>query len=152
MKARRAKVLLVDDSQGFLSAALAGALSGCEIEIARDAFDAIYRVDCADRPHDAIFCDVSRSDIPAPELFSYLSLTRSEAAQRMIFVASGPLEPETRAFLDRVRRPLVALPAAPEALEALWSGPVAADGARGDARGGSGDAESDVRRVAGSSA
>jgi len=116
---RPARVLLVDDRDRTLSSALADALGEHEVETANDAFDAIYRIDCCDDPPDAIVCDLSRGDLPGPELWSYLSLTRRQAAERMVFVASGPLTVEARRFLRCVPNPCIALPATARAIGAL---------------------------------
>ena len=125
---RRARILVVDNSERTLTHSLKAALIGHEVEIARDAFDAIYQIDCAGRPHDVIFCDLARNDLPGPELWAYLSLGRAGAAQRMVFVASKPLGSETHAFLDRIPNPCVVLPADPEALDALVTRRVACGG------------------------
>jgi DNA-binding NarL/FixJ family response regulator len=106
---RQARVLLVDDSEGTLSTALRTPLNQHQVEIARDAFEAIYRIDCAGAPHDAIICDLARGDLPGPELWSYLSLTRGPAAERMLFVTSGPLTVAARTFLRCVPNPCVDL-------------------------------------------
>jgi DNA-binding NarL/FixJ family response regulator len=116
---RPARVLLVDDLDRTLSSALADALGEHEVETANDAFDAIYRIDCADDPPDAIVCDLSRGDMPGPELWSYLSLTRRQAADRMVFVASGPLTNEARTFLRCVPNPCIELPTTASAMAAL---------------------------------
>jgi len=116
---RPARVLLVDDHDRTLSSALAEALEEHEVETANDAFDAIYRIDCADDPPDAIVCDLSRGDLPGPELWSYLSLTRRQAAERMVFVASGPLSNEARTFLRCVPNPCIKLPTNTTAIAAL---------------------------------
>jgi hypothetical protein len=113
MDRKRTHVLVVDDAADGLTRALSDSLALHEVEVARDAFEAIYRIDCATRPYDVIFCDLARGDIPGPELWSYLSITRAEAARRMVFVASGPLRPETRRFLARTGNPYVELPRGP---------------------------------------
>lgn len=119
MSRHRAHVLVVDPPQGTLSLALESALVRHELEFTRDAFDAIYRIDRAAHPHDLIFCDLARGDLPGPELWAYLSLSRKSAARRMVFVASAPLRPETRAFLRQVPNLCVELPVDPEAFDAL---------------------------------
>jgi hypothetical protein len=101
------------------ASALGGALARHEVHFARDAFDAIYRIDSAARPYDVIFCDLARGDLPGPELWGYLSISRSSAAKRMIFVASGPLGPETRKFLTGVPNVCIDLPLDAEALHML---------------------------------
>jgi len=109
-----ARVLVVDDREGTLSLALGRVLMGHDVETAHDAVEAIYRIDCsAHREFDVIVCDLARGDLPGPELWAYLSLSRKEAARRMVFVASGPLKPETRAFLAHVPNLCVELPLVP---------------------------------------
>lgn len=109
----------MDDSKRTLSASLCSELSHHEVEVARDAFDAIYRIDCAVRPYDAIFCDLAGEDLPGPELWAFLSLTRGAAARRMVFVASGPLHAETRKFLGSVPNPCIHLQRSPGVLDRL---------------------------------
>jgi DNA-binding NtrC family response regulator len=118
MSPRRARILVVDNS-GSLSLALEAALARHEADFARDAFDAIYRIDCATRPYDVVICDLARGDVPGAELWAYLSISRADAARRMVFVASAPLDPEAKAFLARVPNPCVELPADPDAFDAL---------------------------------
>lgn len=104
----RARVLVID-AQSSLSHTLHAALAHHEVEIAHDAVDAIYRIDRTGRPYDIIFCDLA-CDLPGPELWAYLALTHRNAAKRMVFVASGPLRPETQAFLMEVPNACVELP------------------------------------------
>lgn len=109
----------MDNPDKTLSGAIRQALSNHDVEVARDAFDAIYRIDCADRSYDAIFCDLARGDLPGPELWAYLSLTRGTAAARMVFVASAPLRPETKTFLRCIPNPCVDFPLDAEVLDTL---------------------------------
>src|SRR5208283_3313794 len=102
MPMRRARVLVVDDPKRALSAALDRALLRHQVDAAHSALDAIYCIDCARLPYDVVLCDVVRGDLPGPELWAFLSINRKRAAERMVFVASTPLAPEARAFLDRV--------------------------------------------------
>jgi len=119
MSDRQARVLVVDTPERALSRALAEGLAGHEVEVARDAFDAIYRIDCSGPPYDAIFCDLAQGDLPGPELWAYLSLNRAPAAERMVFIASAPLRPETRTFLRCVPNHCVDLPVDADAIHAL---------------------------------
>ena len=115
----RSRVLIVDDPDGRLSRGLRPALALHEVDVAHDAFDTIYRIDCAHPLYDLIFCDLARGDVPGPELWAYLSLRRRDAAERMVFVASGPLEANARAFLAGVPNARVELPLRPDTLDAL---------------------------------
>jgi CheY-like chemotaxis protein len=121
MNHRRARILVVDPPQGTLSLALDTALARHEVDRSRDAVDAIYRLDSAARPYDLIFCDLARGDVPGAELWAYLSLGRRDAAERIVFVASAPLQSESKAFLARVPNLCVQLPVDPEAFDALAS-------------------------------
>ncbi len=116
---RRARVLVVDDGEGLLSTALRDALVEHEVHVAHDAIEAIYRLDGEGGPFDLIFCDLARGDLPGPELWAYLSLHRANDARRIVFVASGPLLPETQIFLERVPNVCVELPLDSEALHML---------------------------------
>lgn len=122
MKPIGIRVLVVDDEAHHLSDALSEFLVGHEVDVACDAFDAIYRLDCATEPYAVIFCDLACGELPGPELWAYLSLTRSEAARRTVFVASGPLRQEAREFMARTRNPLVELPQRPTAGAARRTG------------------------------
>jgi CheY-like chemotaxis protein len=119
MLLRQARILVVDDPEHALSIALAEALAGHHVEIARDALDAIHRIDCAPHPYDLIFCDVSRGYLPGLELWAYLSIGRPNAAERTVFVVSTPLLPETKAVLARTPNLCVDLPVDRGALDAL---------------------------------
>lgn len=119
MPSRPARVLVVDNSRRSLFLALEAALSRHHVQIAADAIDAIYQIDCEGSPHDVIFCDLASDDFPGPELWAYLSLGRQGAAERLVFIASRPLAPEARAFIERVPNTCVELPVDAEALDAL---------------------------------
>jgi hypothetical protein len=119
MSRDQARILVVDEPHGPTSLALGAALARDSVDFARDAFDAIDKIDCAVLPYDLIFCDLARGDLPGPELWAYLSLTHQEAARRMVFVASCPLKPETLAFLATVSNVCVDLPLDAEALASL---------------------------------
>lgn len=115
-----ARVLVVDDREGTLSRALTGVLACHEVERARDAVEAIHRIDCAaHRPFDLIFCDLVRGDLPGPELWAYLSQNRKMAAKSIVFVASRPLKPKMRAFLATLPNVCVELPLNRTALDML---------------------------------
>lgn len=113
MDTSRPHVLVVDDAEGSLTDSLAPYIAGYDVDVARDAFDAIYCIDGASRPYDRIFCDLARSNLPGPELWAYLSITRAQAASRMVFVASGPLRPETVDFVAKTANAFVQLPPRP---------------------------------------
>jgi hypothetical protein len=119
MRMRQARILVVDDPEHTLSAALDGALARHQVDVAKDPVDTLYRIDCASPPYDVVFCDVARGDLPGPELWAYLWNGRKGAAERIVFIASTPLAAEVRAFLDRVPNPCVWLPTDPEVLDAL---------------------------------
>jgi hypothetical protein len=112
---------VIDDPDALLSGALHGALARCDVEIARDVFDAIDRIECNDDPYVAIFCDLARSDLPGPELWSYLAAVHPDAAARIVFVASGPVPPQTRSFLHQVPNPFLALPLEVLRIEELFT-------------------------------
>jgi hypothetical protein len=111
----------VDDPKRALSAALEGALLRHQVDAAQSALDAIYRIDCALRPYDVVLCDLVRGDLPGPELWAFLSISRKRAAERMVFVASTPLAPGAMEFLDRVPNPCVWLPTDAGAFDAFVS-------------------------------
>jgi CheY-like chemotaxis protein len=119
MNRHRARILVVDYPQGTLSVALDPALVRHAVDLAQDAADAIYRIDCSARPYDLIFCDLTCGDLTGPELWAHLSLSRKSAASRMVFVASRPLKRETRAFLGRVPNICVQPPFDTDALDML---------------------------------
>jgi hypothetical protein len=117
MHHRRARVLVVDNVEGYLSSRLAAGFALHDVEFTRDRFDAIRRIDRAGSPHDIIFCDLASKDPPG--LWAYLALVRAPAAERMVFVASTPLPSETAAFVQCIPNLCVDLPIDAEALDAL---------------------------------
>lgn len=119
MNRHRARLLVMDHPQGKLSLALEPALAGHHVDFARDAVDAIYHVDSARRPYDVVVCDLANGELPGPELWAYMSISRQDVAERMVFVASGPLGPATQAFLALVPNPCVQLPVDADAFVAL---------------------------------
>lgn len=116
---RRGRVLIVDNSDGTLCSALEPGLAAHDVEVVRDGLDAIHRIDCAHRAHDVIFCDLACEPVPGPELWAFLGLSRSTAAERVVFIASTPIRAETVAFLERIRNPCLTLPLDADGLHAL---------------------------------
>jgi len=114
-----ARVLVLDDHNRTLGDLLASALQNHSVEWTADVVDALYRIDCDGHPFDVIFCDLVRGDVPGPELWSYLNITRPNAAKRIVFVASGPLSAEARAFIERVPNTLIEQPLDADGLGAL---------------------------------
>jgi len=121
MQARRARVLIVDDSDHSLSPALEPGLLRHDLEIAAGAPDAIRRIDCAARcPHDVILCDPTiGDDLPGLDLWAYLTLNRTAVAHRRVFVTSPRLPPRRRVFLSRIPNLCIERPVDGHALDAL---------------------------------
>ena len=109
MRIRPLKALVVGSHPSLLCA-LEDRAHAYDVDVAKDAFDAIYPLDSGASPYDVIFCDINRDDLPGPELWAYLSVSRPEAAASMVFVASTPPPLEVQAFLERVPNPCVYLP------------------------------------------
>lgn len=126
MPERQARILIVENARGTLARALEPGLVGCDVEVARDAFDAIYRIDCAGCAHDVIFCDLGCREVPGLELWAFLRLGRARAAERMVFVAPAPLRPESLALLERVPNTCLELPASAAEVRARVSDRAAA--------------------------
>jgi hypothetical protein len=119
MTAPPKRVLIVDDAVNTLSRTLEPYLGAREVELARDTFDVVYAIETALEPYDALFCDLGRTDLPAWTLWAYLADGRANAADRMVFVASGRLSDEAKEFLDRVPNTVLDLTADGSVLEHL---------------------------------
>jgi len=119
MKRLRSRILVVDEPEGPLSLSLRSGAGWHEMDFARDAFDAIDRIEAASRPYDVILCDLARAELPGPELWAYLSVTFPDAAGRMAFVSSAPLLATAEAFLACIANRCVALPVDVATLVAL---------------------------------
>ena len=114
------RVLVVDDADGPLSVGLAPSLARYAVDFARDPVSVLHHIDWATVPHALIFCDMTRGDIPGPELWAYLSIRRRDAADRLAFVASTRLRPPALAFLSLVPNVRLALPLACRGNVAAW--------------------------------
>jgi hypothetical protein len=76
----------------------------------------LCRIDSTNDLFNVILCDATRGEITGPELWAYLSRHRQAAAKRLVFVSSGPVPPDTRAFLARVPNAWLELPSDNDAL------------------------------------
>jgi CheY-like chemotaxis protein len=140
----RARVLVVDDPEGTLSRTLDTVLAHHEVETSHDVVDALCRIDSTNSHFNVIFCDATRGEITGPELWAYLSRHRQAAAKRLVFVSTGPVPPDTRAFLARVPNAWLELPSDNDALRTLIARRAASALATADAE----SDESDERRGA----
>ena len=96
LERKRARVLVIDDAAHHLTDALSDSLSGHDVDVAGDAVEAIYRIDCETGAYSVIFCDLARGDLPGPELVgvSLDPAVRSREAHgvRRVEPARGRLE------------------------------------------------------------
>jgi hypothetical protein len=80
-----------------------------DVDVAVDALRAVSAIDSAVAAHRAILWFFSDGDEPGPELWTYLAMGNARAIERLVFVATPPLCPESRAFLQQLSIPWIDL-------------------------------------------
>ncbi|HEX8821171.1 MAG TPA: ATP-binding protein, partial [Archangium sp.] len=99
-KARRARILVVDD-EPLVGAALRRALGHeHEVHVTTSAREALARVRQGP-PFDAILCDLMMPEMTGMELFAELQCTSPTQAQVVLFFTGGAFTETTRAFLEQ---------------------------------------------------
>jgi signal transduction histidine kinase len=103
-RARRARILVVDDD-AMVGAALRRALeSDHDIVLCNRSHDALDHVSRGES-FDLILCDLHMPEMTGMDLFRRLGRVAPDHAGRMVFMTGGAFTPAARAFLERVRQP-----------------------------------------------
>jgi CheY-like chemotaxis protein len=79
------------------------------------AQDALARLE-ADEPFDLVICDLMMPDMTGMDLYERLETVRPQVAERFVFMTGGACTDRARAFLDRIRNPVLDKPASSAAL------------------------------------
>jgi CheY-like chemotaxis protein len=103
-RARRGRILVVDDERLCLSAVKRILGSEHELTLSGSGSDALARVRAGER-FDAVVCDVMMPDLSGPELADELAELAPDLVERMVFVTGGAFTVHAQEFLaGRARR------------------------------------------------
>jgi CheY-like chemotaxis protein len=114
VRVSRARVLAVDDDPRLLSVIGELLADTYDVTTALGGSAAIHHLER--EPFDAIVCDLMMPDVSGMTVHRWLSLHRPELARRVVFLTGGAVTPESQAFVAEVDAPVVAKPAAFEAI------------------------------------
>jgi PAS domain S-box-containing protein len=103
------RVLVVDD-EAFLLECLVDAISswGCQVEPCALATEAIEKLQAGS--FDGIISDIRMPGLTGIQLFEWLQANQPRMAGRILFTTGDTFDPNTRAFLDRVKVPSLGKP------------------------------------------
>lgn len=98
---RGGRVLVVDDD-ALVARSIALVLGvEHEVTVAADALEAVSRIERGER-YDVILCDLMMPETSGMELHGRVVSLDPVTAARIVFVTGCAVQPEARAFLDRV--------------------------------------------------
>jgi len=103
------RVLVVDD-EAFLLECLVDAISswGCEVQPCALATEAVEKLQAG--TFDGIISDIRMPGLTGIQLFEWLQANQPRMAGRILFTTGDTFDPNTRAFLDRVKVPSLGKP------------------------------------------
>jgi len=87
---------------------------GHQADIANDGHQALERV--RERTYDLILCDLKMPGLNGRQVYEEIAKKWPEMAERFVFLTGDLVDPHTRAFLERVKRPVIEKPFQPEEL------------------------------------
>jgi PAS domain S-box-containing protein len=126
-RARRGRVLVVDDDARVARAIGRVLRSRHEVELAAGGADAVARVAAGER-FDVILCDVMMPAMGGPEVHAAIAALAPAQAARMVFITGGAFQAAARAFLDAVPNPCLDKPVDAAILRGLVASLVASAG------------------------
>jgi signal transduction histidine kinase len=104
----RARILLTDD-EPLLRRAFGRMLTPHEVVQAASGVEALAIVR-QDQAFDVVLCDLMMEDLDGPGLYDALGEEFPALTQRVVFITGGAFTPRVRAFLKRVRAPVLEKP------------------------------------------
>jgi DNA-binding NtrC family response regulator len=113
------RVLLLED-EPIICKVLARTLKadGMEVDIACNGLIAKEKIDAGNK-YDIFIFDIRTPIISGNQLFEYLETKYPEFINKVVFTTGDCLNTTTAAFLERVKRPFVMKPYAPEQIKSL---------------------------------
>jgi|DewCreStandDraft_2_1066082.scaffolds.fasta_scaffold00139_43 two-component system NtrC family sensor kinase len=81
---------------------------GHHTDTASDGFQALEKL--RHRTYDLILCDLKMPGLSGQEVYEEIAEKWPEMRERMIFLTGDLVDPRTRAFLDRIQRPVIEKP------------------------------------------
>jgi PAS domain S-box-containing protein len=109
------RVLIVDDEAMVSRAVQRVYRRHADVVCEESAQDALARLE-ADEPFDLVICDLMMPDMTGMDLYERLETVRPQVAERFVFMTGGACTDRARAFLDRIRNPVLDKPASSAAL------------------------------------
>jgi CheY-like chemotaxis protein len=126
---RRARVLVVDD-EPLIGRALQRILSPPhDVRVRASAREALETL-TSDDAWDLVLCDLMMPEMTGMDLHQRLQAAAPHLAARFVFLTGGAFTADARAFLDRVRNPMVEKPFDPASLRELVNRLIGARAAR----------------------
>jgi CheY-like chemotaxis protein len=121
------KVLFLEDEPAIgrvIARTLGG--DGFEVDIATNGLAAKEKIQ-ANKKYDLYIFDIRTPIISGIQLYEYIEKERPELTNRVIFATGDNLNPGTREFLDRVKRPFVVKPYTPAQIKSLIAQTIGGD-------------------------
>jgi CheY-like chemotaxis protein len=107
---RSGKILIIDDEDAILSM-LEAALEGDHaIATARNAREAIQRLESSSEAFDLVLCDLMMPDMDGMRLFQELTARWPELEPKWAFITGGAVNQEIRSFVQNTTRPVLHKP------------------------------------------
>jgi signal transduction histidine kinase/CheY-like chemotaxis protein len=106
---RRARVLVVDDEEGLVTAVCRYFGHDHDMVGATSAAAALERVHAGER-FDVILCDLIMPEMTGMELWQELQRVAPDQAERMVFLTGGAFTPRAREFMETTAQPRVEKP------------------------------------------
>jgi len=99
---RRARVLVIDDDPGVVSALRAMLEAHHEVQSVESGREAL-KILLGDEHFDVVFCDLVMPELSGIDLYYALELNRPQKASRVVFMTGGVFTPEAEGFLAQVK-------------------------------------------------
>lgn len=114
---KRARVLVVDDEQGVVSALKRG-LRNHDVTTALGGKEALERI-ANDGPFDVILCDLMMPQFSGMDVYATLEHDHPDVAQRVVFMTGGAFTSRAKAFLHDANHAHISKPFLLRDIEAL---------------------------------
>jgi PAS domain S-box-containing protein len=103
ISATRPRVLIIDDELAVAKTLERVLASDCDVVVRNHGRDAIpLLVDGHEPPFDMILCDLMMPEPSGEDVYSQVTTTRPELAERFVFMTGGAFTPRGRRFLESV--------------------------------------------------
>jgi PAS domain S-box-containing protein len=107
----RARVLVIDDDESVLRAAVRVLAGAHEVEVTSDPRGAVERL-VSGRAFDVVLCDVMMPKLTGMDVYEAVLARAPAVAGRFVFLTGGAFTPRAREFLEKVSNPKLEKPVA----------------------------------------